>query len=932
MFAHGNSKNPNKKFTRTKDSELQKLKMEKDKYPVKVYSEKLVEALVNDVKDERQKVDVVRDLRLGDDEIYHLIALNKKLILSMTLFSLLIKSSLASETPVIPLMFLIHMKRIEYVHSFFFSRVAELIPEIASSKKIVIVTDDEKAITNAVSKTWPDIPLFRCWIHAWQNMKLQLRKFNIRDKVGVSNYKTDFISLLLQKTEKSYKSVLARFYLKKWDKNFFTYYDKNIDTDINKMGSWILLKFGIKRLTNNQSESLNATMKRLINWNRLSIDNMANSLRMIDGFFLMKIRRGKLVSHITQCSPSDVRQMSRSDVEYNFFISAGQPDIRFGCSMDVFFFGLDILRISERSKNRGRRVERVVGSCGDIYVVTLFKAGVWNMTCTCVASALLSQILAAMYSIDWEMATKKKENITVTQRKSTTRERYRRSGLKKPSRLEKKLGNPVFKVSNQQKRTDPVIHTPEEYDSSEIEENLLPNKRKLREDTIFAGMRSRSPSASVNGSTGKMPLSPSPLLKESTGKNPHPPSPSVTASDGKRYRSPPPSLTASDGKRSRSPSPSLTASDGKRFHSPSPLLNTNMDDEPENASNVELEVAIAESLFMQPVIVNQRNAEIFEREEILEIGKPESWLPIKVINAAMELIRQKLAEAGGLHYCQWGAMLQYNPANSHKWIQILHNNRDHWIVACKGFDLAGSNLVLLYESNCSGHQPDQHFIYCIAQIERTKNKILKIGLMDCESQKERGSCGLYAIAFATALAFSFNQSELRFDGSQMPSNLMKCISDGAIIPSPTKGLRTRSNWRPKKKISIPLFCVCRMPDFGVHELLPKKFHVMVQCNISKEYFHQECENIPESAIKCKKVPCCLLCVILGLMDCESQKERGSCGLYAIAFATALAFSFNQSELSATFAKNISIRNARTYPNLPSSAKKCPGIAHLAFKR
>lgn len=199
-------------------------------------------------------------------------------------------------------------------------------------------------------------------------------------------------------------------------------------------------------------------------------------------------------------------------------------------------------------------------------------------------------------------------------------------------------------------------------------------------------------------------------------------------------------------------------------------------------------------------------------------------------------------------------MLQYNPANSHKWIQILHNNRDHWIVACKGFDVAGSNLVLLYESNCSGHQPDQHFIYCIAQIERTKNKILKIGLMDCESQKERGSCGLYAIAFATALAFSFNQSELRFDGSQMRSNLMKCISDGAIIPFPTKGLRTRSNWRPKKKISIPLFCVCRMPDFGVHELLPKKFHVMVQCNICKEYFHQECENIPESAIKCKKVP------------------------------------------------------------------------------
>ncbi|KAK4009282.1 hypothetical protein OUZ56_018398 [Daphnia magna] len=89
------------------------------------------------------------------------------------------------------------------------------------------------------------------------------------------------------------------------------------------------------------------------------------------------------------------------------------------------------------------------------------------------------------------MATKKKENITVTQRKSRTRERYRRSGLKKPSRLEKQLENPVLKVSNQQKRTDPVIHTPEEPDSSEIEENLLPNKRNLREGRGVAESFSR---------------------------------------------------------------------------------------------------------------------------------------------------------------------------------------------------------------------------------------------------------------------------------------------------------------------------------------------------------------------------------------------------------------------------------------------------------
>ena len=86
-----------------------------------------------------------------------------------------------------------------------FSRVAKLITGIGSSKKIIIVSDDEKAITNnAVGQTWPDIPLFRCWIHAWKNIKLQLRKVNFRDKVVVSNYKTDFINLLHKKSERSY--------------------------------------------------------------------------------------------------------------------------------------------------------------------------------------------------------------------------------------------------------------------------------------------------------------------------------------------------------------------------------------------------------------------------------------------------------------------------------------------------------------------------------------------------------------------------------------------------------------------------------------------------------------------------------------------------------------------------------------------------------
>ena len=54
------------------------------------------------------------------------------------------------------------------------------------------------------------------------------------------------------------------------------------------------------------------------------------------------------------------------------------------------------------------------------------------------ASAICPHILAAMYSIDCEMLSKKKGNITATLRKARkTKQRYRRSGKKPPSRIEK---------------------------------------------------------------------------------------------------------------------------------------------------------------------------------------------------------------------------------------------------------------------------------------------------------------------------------------------------------------------------------------------------------------------------------------------------------------------------------------------------------------
>lgn len=119
----------------------------------------------------------------------------------------------------------------------------------------------------------------------------------------------------------------------------------------------------------------------------------------------------------------------------------------------------------------------VVGSSGDIYVVKLFKGGVRNQTCTCAASAICSHILAAMYSIDYEMLSKKKGNITATQRKGRTQQRYRHCGKKPPSKLEKNSSRTKAKVLKKKKEKNKAMTemfncTPESPDASDFNDNL----------------------------------------------------------------------------------------------------------------------------------------------------------------------------------------------------------------------------------------------------------------------------------------------------------------------------------------------------------------------------------------------------------------------------------------------------------------------------
>nr|SVE73602.1 EOG090X07I2 [Daphnia atkinsoni] len=104
------------------------------------------------------------------------------------------------ELPVIPLMFMIHEEKLEKSHNFFFMRLSELIPDLVTVETMIIATENEEAVSNAIKKYIPHVTMYRNWQHALQDITKNLRDLEITDCQEVKEYESDFIRLLDQES------------------------------------------------------------------------------------------------------------------------------------------------------------------------------------------------------------------------------------------------------------------------------------------------------------------------------------------------------------------------------------------------------------------------------------------------------------------------------------------------------------------------------------------------------------------------------------------------------------------------------------------------------------------------------------------------------------------------------------------------------------
>ena len=120
------------------------------------------------------------------------------------------------------------------------------------------------------------------------------------------------------------------------------------------------------------------------------------------------------------------------------------------------------------------------------------------------------------------------------------------------------------------------------------------------------------------------------------------------------------------------------------------------------------------------------------------------------------------------------------------------------------------------------------------------NKIL-INTMNVQMQVGGSDCGLFALAFITAVLNGQDPTFLYFDQEKMRQHLCECLEKCTPLPFPTIKLQKRRRHVLHTNV-VPVFCDCRLPDNGSR---------MVQCAGCLKWYHVKCAVENENELKKK---------------------------------------------------------------------------------
>ena len=159
----------------------------------------------------------------------------------------------------------------------------------------------------------------------------------------------------------------------------------------------------------------------------------------------------------------------------------------------------------------------------------------------------------------------------------------------------------------------------------------------------------------------------------------------------------------------------------------------------------------------------------------------------------------------------------------------------HWLTISSVGTTRGQMLV--YDSMYpSGGQATKQQIACLMRVAEPNLTLTFAGV---QMQAGGSDCGIFALAFATAICFGHSPGKFHFDQQRMRTHLIECLEKKQFTMFPIRKERGQGS-KIKASETVPLYCICRMPEM--------KQASMIQCSHRKLWYHgRHCVKTSDNA-------------------------------------------------------------------------------------
>ena len=178
---------------------------------------------------------------------------------------------------------------------------------------------------------------------------------------------------------------------------------------------------------------------------------------------------------------------------------------------------------------------------------------------------------------------------------------------------------------------------------------------------------------------------------------------------------------------------------------------------------------------------------------VLTNGK---WLNDNIVDVSQLLLSQQFPHLNGLQSVTLGRTLAFN-IEGDEFVQILHTGKGHWVTISTIGCTTGE--VNVFDSLPPA--PTTDMINQIAAILCTPKDTIRVRYIDVPMQEGYSDCGLFAIAFATALAYGKQPGRCFFDQGTMRVHLVKCLQEQNMTEFPLQKAR-RSAMKIKSVVNM----------------------------------------------------------------------------------------------------------------------------------